>query len=292
MDLPKSIIKQSRFIQCPCCNSYNLQIAWNNPNFESVKDWSNFMFGGRKFIDQIINCNNCNFRYIQTPTDGKKFYINSDYNIYSALVDMRLRYFLKIKVALNNRGIILTNQAHMLDIGAGEGDWLATWPEIQNRNATEIQPVLRKKIRQKGIYTKANLDFFENNRFDFISAFDFLEHIEDPNFLLKRVNDLLAKKGIVVIGVPDMQKWVARLLGTRYYLYCPMHYSYFTEKSLRMLLNKYFCQIEIFSSPTMYTSINGAIKWLTPKLQISWLNNVSLPIGYSASLIAIARKKL
>lgn len=248
------------------------------------------MYGGRQFIGKIIHCNNCDFRYVQTPTPGDNYYTNADHSGYSSLADARLRYFSELKVSLRKRGITLSDEASMLDLGAGDGDWLAAWPEVRHRSATEMQPTLIQRMNDKGIFTSPGLESFEHSHFNLISAFDFLEHVEDPNPLIQSMHDRLIVGGNIIIGVPDMGKWVARLFGTRYYLYCPMHYSYFTEKSLSMLLSKYFRQVEILPSPPMRTSLNGVTKWVLPKLQNAALDKVLLPLGYRASLIAIARK--
>jgi SAM-dependent methyltransferase len=257
---------------------------------QAIQDWKDFMYGGRNFIGQIIHCNNCSFRYIEIPTPGNNYYTDADHSGYSSLANARLRYFLDLRTALCQRGITLSNEASMLDLGAGDGDWLSAWPEVRHRCATEMQPALLKRMNEKGIVTASGLEGFANSHFDLISAFDFLEHIEDPNPLLQRLQDRLVDGGTLIIGVPDMGKWMARLFGTRYYLYCPMHYSYFTKKSLTMLLRKYFSKIEVFPSPPMRTSLNGLTKWIFPKLQNTVFDKIWLPVGYRASLIAIARK--
>lgn len=248
------------------------------------------MYGGRQFIGQIIHCNNCGFRYVQSPTPGDNYYTDADHSGYSSLANARLRYFSELKVALHKRGLTLSDGASMIDLGAGDGDWLAAWPEVRRRYATEMQPTMIRRMNERGISTAPALESFAGKSFELISAFDFLEHVEDPNQLLQRMHDRLVDGGAIAIGVPDMGKWVARLFGTRYYLYCPMHYSYFTEKSLRWLLSKYFPQVEVFPSPPMRTSLNGVAKWVLPKIQNAALDKLWLPVGYRASLIAIARK--
>ena len=249
------------------------------------------MYGGREFIDEIIHCNCCGFRFVQPPTPGLDYYAQVNHSGYSSLTNARLQYFAEIKSAMFKRGFLPLNKTVMLDLGAGEGDWLATWPEVHYKYATEVQPALVNRMKERGIFTAPGLEIFPRKHFNLVSAFDFLEHVEDPNTLIRQMHDLLMADGTAIFGVPDMGKWTSHIFGTRYYLYCPMHYSYFTKKSLNMLLSKYFDQIEIFTSPPMRTSLNGVAKWTFPKLQNKAFDKIWLPFGYRASLIAIARKK-
>jgi hypothetical protein len=89
-----------------------------------------------------------------------------------------------------------------------------------------------------------------------------------------------------------MGKFIASLLRQRYYLYSPMHLSYFTEDSLRSLLMRIFpeaCMINIFPSPAMKADLRTLVKWLRLPLAIHSKLNIQIPFGYSASLIAIVR---
>lgn len=248
------------------------------------------MYGGRQFIDRINECRNCEFRFVQTPTPGDEYYANADHSDYRALGAARVRYFAKVKSELQKRGLVLRGNESVLDVGAGDGDWLAVWPEIRVRYGTEMHPSLIQRMRERGISSVSVLDSLADQRFELISAFDFLEHVEEPGQLLQWMRDRLADSGSVVIGVPDMGKWAAQLFGTRYYLYCPMHYSYFTRNSLRLLLGRYFSRVRIFRSPPMRTTLNAVAKWVLPTVQNAALDKLWLPIGYRASLIAVAQK--
>ncbi len=248
------------------------------------------MYGGRRFIDRINECQDCGFRFVQRPTPGDEYYANADHSDYRSLGAARMRYFAEVKAELQKRRLARSGNESMLDLGAGDGDWLAVWPEIRFRYGTEMHPTLIQRMRERGISSTSALESLVDQRFELISAFDFLEHVEEPEQLLQWMRDRLVDGGSVIIGVPDMGKWAARLFGTRYYLYCPMHYSYFTGNSLRLLLSRYFSQVQIFRSPPMRTTLNAVAKWIFPRLQNAALDKAWLPMGYCASLIAVAQK--
>jgi len=278
-----------RFDACPCCESKKLYAVWQNRTPQAVTHWKNFMFGGRRFFDRVMGCRTCGFRYLEPIVAGDCFYHEADHAEYHALSDARLRYFSEVKVAIQKRGYNLSQNARVLDLGAGEGDWLTAWPEIAGRYATEMQPEFILHMQAQGISVQSTIENTTEN-FDMISAFDFLEHVANPKPLLQQINSKLSLGGMLVIGVPDMGKLLARLLGTRYYLYCPMHYSYFTRNSLHKLLSQYFTQVDIFESPPMRATLKAVAKWVLPNLQHPALGHVWLPVGYRASLIALARK--
>lgn len=280
----------ARFAECPCCAAHDWRLAWNNPDVQPLSGWKDFMYGGRRFIGAILECAGCGFRFVQSPTPGDAYYAGADHSTYSALSPARQRYFAELKASLQRRGLSLREGASMIDLGAGEGDWLAAWPEVRSRYATERQPTLIRRMNDRGIATVESLDQVGGRRFDLVSAFDFLEHVEDPDALLRGISAHMAEGATLVIGVPDMGKWAARLFGTRYYLVCPMHYSYFTRKSLRALLRKHFTQVDVFASPPMRTTLAGVAKWVAPRLRHAALDRLWLPVGYRASLVATARK--
>jgi len=56
---------------------------------------------------------------------------------------------------------------------------------------------------------KEDIPFLES--FDFIILADILEHLEDPEELLKRARDLLKDNGKIIVSIPNIANWVIRL---------------------------------------------------------------------------------
>ena len=56
---------------------------------------------------------------------------------------------------------------------------------------------------------KEDIPFLEP--FDFIILADILEHLEDPEGLLKRVRGLLKDNGKIIVSMPNIANWVIRL---------------------------------------------------------------------------------
>lgn len=73
-------------------------------------------------------------------------------------------------------------------------------------------------------------------RFDVISLFHVLEHLQDPRAALARARELLAPGGQVIIGVPNLDSWQARAFGGHWlHLDVPRHLWHFSDVTLREL---------------------------------------------------------
>jgi 2-polyprenyl-3-methyl-5-hydroxy-6-metoxy-1,4-benzoquinol methylase len=74
--------------------------------------------------------------------------------------------------------------------------------------------------------------------YDVVTAWDVLEHVQDPLVGLRRVRDALNPGGVLALTTPDTDSWDARLLGGRWYGYTkiPEHLFYFNRRSIRQLL--------------------------------------------------------
>lgn len=264
---------------------------WHTETPSPIEHWREFMYGGRSYIEMIWQCLDCNFSCVDNPTSGEDYYKEAAEEVYTALSEARARYFNQVKLGLLKRiGRSLGEGARILDLGAGTGEWLDAWSDKYEKYATEAHPIYIDGLRIKGIKVQTGLDQI-GGELDMISAFDFVEHVHDPAEFISQIYSKLAPGGIAVFGVPDMGKVLARLFGTRYYLYCPMHYSYFTQKSFSMLLQRQFLAKPIvYSSPPMYTNIRSVAKWIAPWLENKSLGNIWLPFGYKASLIGVVQK--
>lgn len=206
----------------------------------------------------------------------------------------RKEYFAKIKnMLVNQLNIKFDSPALALDIGCGDGQWLRLWDTLLELNGTEASDAFKELLLKNRINVLQDEEL-KPNKFSLLSMFDFLEHTERPDLYLEQKWSLLKPGGILIIGVPDMGKFAARVLGSKYYLVCPMHYNYFDKISLSKLIKRVCFQgdINMFSSPVLNTDMGGMLKWLGVKWQIPKYFDFSLPLGYSASIIAVVRKKI
>jgi SAM-dependent methyltransferase len=213
---------------------------------------------------------------------------------YIAMGKFRKRYFLDIKHIISNTSFFdETNIRYIYDIGCADGIWLSLWSRSDRMlYGNELALSYHAPLLEKGVKL-TNKTFPDNVKFDMISMFDFLEHVEDPSDFLADAKRSLNDKGYLLIGVPNMGKLIVKILNSRYYLYCPMHFSYFSRNSLTKLINRIFgnqASVEISSSPPMKTDLQAVARWLGLSKYLHNSLNFTLPFGYSASIIALVRK--
>ncbi len=283
-----------RFDICPCCSCSDFIIWWNNRLPESLKGWKDFFYGGRRFIRDIISCRSCGYRFINSLTkDSEKWYSRQDIEVYRSMEQFRSRYFEDIKNDMLKRfNKTFPTDAAALDIACGDGLWLQLWHADMKLFGTEVSDNFKEILTKKDI-TILRDEELQPEQYDLVSMFDFLEHVEVPDSFLAHKWRLVKPGGFLIIGVPDMGKIAARILGSRYYLVCPMHYSYFDSLSLGKLLQKSCpdADIAIYPSPPLKTDLSGMIKWLGYKKPLPKVINIRLPVGYAASIIAVVKKQ-
>jgi len=148
------------------------------------------------------------------------------------------RFFKKILKQLQAQPI------HVLDVGGGTG-WMPDVLKKTNQRIGLIQIVdidnkAKKIAEEKGhAYFEGTIESFTTeNRFQLILMLNLIEHVANPLAVLQKAESLLAPGGIIVIKTPNTISWDARLYKKSYWggLHCPRHWTIFSEKSFRILL--------------------------------------------------------
>lgn len=278
-----------RFDKCPCCLESNFKVFYRNSQLKVIEKPEDFMFGSNRFIGTIVKCPRCGFHFIN---DFEKNFIEH-YRRLSVeeserLQGFRISYYSSLKTKLEKFVPIDIDGMRALDIGCGDGTWLSCLTRA-DRFGTEYSLDYLPRLKALNIQV---VDFPSPMlpQFDLITLFDVFEHLLDPEIYLLALKRALKPGGVLVISCPDMGKWVARLLGSKYYLYCPMHFSYFNRRNINLMLKRFFDKslIKVFSAPVMKTDFWGAAKWLGVSKLFKGFN-FQLPVGYSANFIAVVR---
>jgi SAM-dependent methyltransferase len=87
-------------------------------------------------------------------------------------------------------------------------------------------------------YLSIDAKNFEVEKYDCISAFEVIEHLEDPNQFLSDISSLLTKDGLLAISCPNN-----KMLWRVQVDYPPHHLSRFSPVSLRLMLEKHGFEI-------------------------------------------------
>jgi SAM-dependent methyltransferase len=120
----------------------------------------------------------------------------------------------------------------LLDVGCGDGSFLLAASRAGWQVAgTELSP---ETARGKGLQVREDIArFTEEGAFDCITMWHTLEHMRDPQSVLRHAHRLLKTDGKLLVAVPDAGGWQARIFGWNWlHLDVPRHLYHFSKDSL------------------------------------------------------------
>lgn len=140
--------------------------------------------------------------------------------------------------------------ARVLDVGAGKGLLVAALLDA-GFDATGCEPsrASSEAARASGFPVETvSLQDIEAEGLDAVVLWQVLEHLEDPLAALQRIASWLNPHGALLIGVPNLSSWQARLAGPDWFhLDLPRHRTHFTPGGLARMLARADFQIEMTS---------------------------------------------
>ena len=123
-----------------------------------------------------------------------------------------------------------------LDFGCGRGGFLVAMDDPSGigfeLGETGTLSVGRSQIKTGHLLDLIGSPGFEKRSFDLITSFDVFEHLPDLDKYLKALKSLLKPGGHLVITVPDIGRWNARLAGSRWNMFLLEHLWYFNKRTL------------------------------------------------------------
>ena len=133
----------------------------------------------------------------------------------------------------------------ILDLGCRTGDFLLHWPGGIKRVGIEISDISANIAQKRGltVYQNRVEELYDLGRFDVVSCFAILEHLNNPEKLMARFEDLISDNGMLVILVPGYQSLKSRILYTlniRWHMYSPPeHICLFSREYLDRYLGEH-----------------------------------------------------
>ena len=95
--------------------------------------------------------------------------------------------------------------------------------------------------------------------------FDVIEHLDDPKEVIKICSKHLNVNGRIIISTMNMDSIFAKLTGRYYPWIISMHKFYFTDKSIKKLLNSNNLEIINIINDVRIISIEYLFKDITQK---------------------------
>ena len=180
------------------------------------------------------------------PKNLGKYYKSEDYISHTDAKDSLFdKAYHFVKTITLKRKLKLINSFSqtsktILDVGAGTGEFL----KVCQDNSWEVfgtEPDLdaRKIAKNKGINLQENLSKINSQKFDIITLWHVLEHVENLQEYIKSLKELLKVDGKIIIAVPNYKSFDATSYNEFWAAFdVPRHLWHFSQISISKLFNK------------------------------------------------------
>jgi len=190
------------------------------------------------------------------------------YAAFEDVNDQKLRYKINvIKEILSNRNNKVTYK-NILVAGCGDGMEAKAVREIFKSRVIGVDVSLKKNIQEGNDYILLKQDLsklsFQDNYFDLIYSYHALEHVSEPEEVMKELYRVLQKTNILFIGFPNKNRligyigahnnvsWKEKLIWNlkdykdrltgKFENYLGAHAG-FTEKEFITIANKFYTEV-------------------------------------------------
>lgn len=233
----------------------------NSSNYRSITNKSKYL---------IVRCQNCSFSFTTPIPDQKEieeYYSKFDYKD-SLLAEKVIRS--DAKRSLRKISKYVKKKGELLDVGCGRGYFL----DESRKLGWKVHGVDTSEVVTDYARSKLHLDVLCRNIFSFqpAQAFDLItlnqvvEHFVNPKELINQCGKHLIKGGLLYIATPNVESVSARVLKDNFDYYIPPeHLSYFSQRTLRRLLEKLRFKVLYVGSWSYPADLGGIIKALLGK---------------------------
>jgi len=180
------------------------------------------------------------------PEDLENYYISENYishtdknkTLFEKIYQTVKNYTLKKKVSLLDS--FKTEEKTVLDVGAGTGEFLHSCKK-KHWKIFGVEPNLdaSRIAAKKGIFLKEKLSEFKDQKFDVITLWHVLEHIENLSEEIESLKKLLKDKGTLVVAVPNYKSHDAEHYKQYWAAFdVPRHVWHFSQNSITKLFSQ------------------------------------------------------
>jgi 2-polyprenyl-3-methyl-5-hydroxy-6-metoxy-1,4-benzoquinol methylase len=220
---------------CPICKGQS---------FRQLARTKDFTLTGEEFTVQ--QCVNCSLGITSPrPADDKlsQYYESKEYishaakaaNLFDRIYLVARQFTLRWKASILEK---LSPNKTILDFGCGTAQLLG-YLKKKGWTVCGVEPSATARAHADGNVNSSELleDLsLVTATYDVITLWHVLEHIPQPEDLLKQLQQYVTLKGSIVIAVPNLNTWESNKYGSNWAAYdTPRHLWHFTQKSIAHL---------------------------------------------------------
>jgi len=232
---------------CLCSGTHHLEVfpAKNEVPGTDLLDASPYSCAthSHRSYGQILRCLRCGLIFMKPRLSADDLvgeYARSEDPVYLDQIHARETTF---RYNLNKVRKYIGSRDHILEIGSYCGAFLKVAREA-GLDVVGVEPS-EWAVRAAATVTDARIirgtvdDLPDDLRhFDAVAAWDVLEHFADPVAELRKINALLPEKGMLFFSTLMIDNWFPRTTGRYWPWLMDMHLFYFTEVTIRNVLQE------------------------------------------------------
>lgn len=242
-------------VACNLCSATDFDVLHpsNYETFSSLEQLTKIYSSSSEdsLFDQIVRCVSCDLIYLNPRISGEV--VKTGYTIAIDTRHHEQDYFREhsFRRALNGLNAYLKpllgklESPRLVDVGCAGGIFVKVANDFGfDAKGLELSQYLANFGTEKynvQILPMTLEDFASENRnrdITLVSFWDVLEHLPDPSSTLKTVNSILDESGLLLLNLPMVDTFPAKLLSFKWPFYLNVHTYYFSIDTITRLLEK------------------------------------------------------
>ena len=224
--------------------------------------------------DQIVKCNRCGLIYVNPRLKPKSIIKGYSEGSNIRFISQAKGREITFEKSMRLIEKYVKTKGRLLDVGTAGGSFLA----VAKRHGWQAEGIEPNKWLCKwgkkyyGINIRNGTlekNPFGKKSFDLVTLWDVLEHVSDPSDTLNIINSLLKKNGKLVVNYPDIDSGIAKLMGRKWVFILTVHLYYFTQKTIKKLLEKCGFKVVVIKKHWQTLSLGYLADRLEPYSKIS-----------------------
>lgn len=283
-------------VPCNVCGSHNLAEIYADELGDTPPPVDyNFSQETRKTF-RIVRCSDCGLVFTNPMPQLSDAYTETVDHVYlesSAQRERAAEFAVNVLARYKDGG-------RLLDVGCNAGLFLNAAAKRFQVEGVELSSWSADiASRQHKVYCQPISALGLKGQYDVITMWGVIEHLEDPRRELKALFEALKPEGIAAFYTGDLDAWLPRLLGKKWWWYQGMHLFYFSRRTLTKLIESIGFQVVEYRTHRLYFQLFSLAKslnryWVgrlvSPVLNLSILRNIMVPLQISGEMLLIVRK--